>query len=227
MAKLHFYYSTMNAGKSTMLLQAAHNYAERGMQTIMLTARFDERAGQGTIGSRIGISSQAETYASDTDLRAFVLERLAKVADKPEQRPACILVDEAQFLTEDQVWQLADIVDDIGIPVMAYGLRVDFAGQLFSGSRTLLAVADEMREVRTICWCSKKASMVVRVAENGRAVVGGAQVEIGGNDRYVSLCRKHWRQAIDEAQGGAVRPVDPIHGRQRPASPLPGGASGG
>ncbi|MBV6657477.1 MAG: thymidine kinase [Devosiaceae bacterium] len=215
MAKLHFHYSTMNAGKSTMLLQAAHNYAERGMATMLLTAQLDDRAGEGTIGSRIGITQKAETYTPETDLYAFTIAHLAKVAADKADRPACILIDEAQFLTEDQVWQLARVVDDVRIPVMAYGLRVDFAGQLFPGSRTLLAIADEMREVRTICWCGKKASMVVRVSEEGKAVTGGAQVEVGGNDRYVSLCRKHWRQAIDEANGGAVRPEDPIFGTHR------------
>ena len=215
MAKLYFNYSTMNAGKSTMLLQAAHNYTERGMTTVLLTAQLDTRAGEGVIGSRIGVSKPALTYAPDTDLHAFTLDLLASLAAERGERPACILVDEAQFLTGDQVWQLARIVDDLGIPVMAYGLRVDFAGELFPGSQALLAIADEMREVRTICWCGRKATMVVRVGEDGRAVTGGAQVEIGGNDRYVSLCRRHWRQAIDEARGGPVRPEDPIMGTHR------------
>ena len=215
MAKLHFNYSTMNAGKSTMLLQAAHNYTERGMQVLLLTAQLDHRAGEGTIGSRIGLAKKADTYTPETDLYAFAIAHLARQASDGAERPACILVDEAQFLTEDQVWQLARIVDDIGIPVMAYGLRVDFAGQLFPGSKALLAIADEMREVRTICWCGRKATMVVRVGKDGHAVTGGEQVEIGGNDRYVSLCRRHWRQAIDEAQGGAVRPEDPVFGTHR------------
>lgn len=215
MAKLYFHYSTMNAGKSTMLLQAAYNYAERGMTTLLLTAKLDDRAGLGTIGSRIGIEAEAETYTPQTDIYTHLITHLAKLAKAKTDRPACILIDEAQFLTEDQVWQLARIVDDIGIPVMAYGLRVDFAGKLFPGSQVLLAIADEMREVRTICWCGKKATMVVRVSENGKAITGGAQVEIGGNDRYISLCRRHWRHAMDEAQDGAVRPHDPVHGTSR------------
>ncbi|MFK7791217.1 MAG: thymidine kinase [Devosiaceae bacterium] len=218
MAKLHFHYSTMNAGKSTMLLQAAYNYAERGMSTVLLTAKLDERAGEGVIGSRIGIKASATTYARDTDLYAFTIEHLAKLSKTGEDKPACILIDEAQFLTEEQVWQLARIVDDLQIPVMAYGLRVDFAGQLFPGSKALLALADEMREVRTICWCGSKASMVARVGEDGKAVTGGAQVEIGGNDRYISLCRQHWRHAINEAQGGPIKPIDPVHGTYRPQS---------
>jgi thymidine kinase len=175
MAKLYFHYSTMNAGKSTMLLQAAYNYAERGMTTVLLTAQLDQRAGEGVIGSRIGIKASADTYTRETDLYEFTVSHLASLAKSGEERPACILVDEAQFLTEEQVWQLARIVDDIKIPVMAYGLRVDFAGQLFPGSKALLALADELREVRTICWCGSKATMVVRVGEDGKAVTGGAQ----------------------------------------------------
>lgn len=215
MAKLYFHYSTMNAGKSTMLLQAAYNYAERGMDTLLLTAKLDERAGEGTIASRIGIKASAETYNRETELYEFLVSHLAGLVKSGQERPACVLVDEAQFLTEEQVWQLARIVDDINIPVMAYGLRVDFAGQLFPGSKALLALADEMREVRTICWCGSKATMVARVGEDGKAVTGGAQIEIGGNDRYISLCRKHWRHAINEAQGGAIKPIDPIHGSFR------------
>lgn len=215
MAKLYFHYSTMNAGKSTMLLQAAHNYTERGMTTVLLTAQLDQRAGEGIIGSRIGIEAEAQTYTPQTDIYTFIITHLAELSKTKTDRPACILIDEAQFLTESQVWQLARIVDDIGIPVMAYGLRVDFAGKLFPGSETLLAIADEMREVRTICWCGKKATMVARVGEDGKAITGGAQVEIGGNDRYISLCRKHWRHAMDEASGGAIRPHDPVHGTTR------------
>ena len=190
MAKLYFNYSTMNAGKSTMLLQAAHNYSERGMQSYLLTARFDTRAGEGRIASRIGIGAKADLYDPQTDLFAMVQARLA-------QGPVdCLFLDEAQFLTADQVWQLARIVDDLGLPVMCYGLRVDFQGKLFPGSAALLALADEMREVRTICHCGKKATMVVRKAEDGSVIRDGAQVEIGGNDRYVSLCRRHWREAM-------------------------------
>ncbi|MDF1856849.1 thymidine kinase [Pseudooceanicola sp.] len=188
MAKLYFHYSTMNAGKSTILLQAAHNYAERGMQTYLLTARLDHRAGQGRIASRIGIGAAADTFAPDDDLFARLRDRQA---DAPI---ACVFVDEAQFLTRDQVWQLARAVDDLQLPVMCYGLRVDFLGQLFEGSATLLALADEMREVRTICHCGKKASMVVRRGADGRALTSGAQVQIGGNETYVALCRQHWRE---------------------------------
>jgi len=192
MAKLYFHYSTMNAGKSTLLLQAAHNYRERGMETYLITARFDNRAGEGRIGSRIGIGSAADTFEAGEDM-------FAKIAARLEEGPvACIFIDEAQFLSEAQVWQLARAVDDLGVPVMCYGLRVDFRGSLFPGSAALLALADEMREVRTICHCGKKATMVVRMDAGGRVLTEGAQVEIGGNERYVSLCRVHWREAVGD-----------------------------
>ena len=191
MAKLYFNYSTMNAGKSTVLLQAAHNYAERGMQTYLLTAQFDKRAGEGRIASRIGISADADTFTQKDDLFRKIEARLATGPC------ACVFVDEAQFLTSEQVWQLARSVDDLGVPVMAYGLRVDFLGELFPGSATLLALADEMREVRTICHCGRKATMVVRKDGEGRIVTGGDQVQIGGNESYVSLCRRHWREAME------------------------------
>jgi thymidine kinase len=190
MAKLYFHYSTMNAGKSTALLQASYNYVERGMETYLLTADFDGRSGQGQIASRIGIAAEADTYASDSDLFAMIEGRLAKGP------VACVMVDEAQWLTREQVWQLARAVDDLDVPVMCYGLRVDFRGELFPGSATLLALADEMREVRTICHCGKKATMVIRVDAEGNALMEGAQVEVGGNDRYISLCRRHWREAV-------------------------------
>ncbi len=193
MAKLYFHYSTMNAGKSTLLLQAAHNYHERGMLTYLLTARLDDRAGAGRIASRIGIGKQADTFAPGDDLFARIEARLA-------QGPcACVFIDEAQFLAPEQVWQLACAVDDLGVPVMCYGLRVDFRGELFPGSARLLALADEMREVRTICHCGKKATMVVRQDETGRVLTDGAQVQIGGNETYVSLCRRHWRKAVGAA----------------------------
>lgn len=198
MAKLYFNYSTMNAGKSTLLLQAAHNYAERGMATYLLTAQFDNRAGTGRIGSRIGISAEADTFGARDDLYRKVESRLATGPC------ACIFVDEAQFLSEDQVWQLARVVDDLTIPVMAYGLRVDFMGKLFPGSAALLALADEMREVRTICHCGRKATMVVRKDGEGRVMTGGDQVQIGGNESYVSLCRKHWREAMNEGESRLV-----------------------
>jgi len=192
MAKLYFHYSTMNAGKSTLLLQASHNYVERGMQTYLLTANFDDRAGTGRIGSRIGIGADADTFASKTDLFSKIQERL-------NAGPcACVFIDEAQFLSADQVWQLARAVDDLKVPVMCYGLRVDFQGKLFPGSAALLALADEMREIRTICHCGKKATMVVRQDEHGNVLTDGAQVQVGGNETYVSLCRVHWRQAIGD-----------------------------
>lgn len=192
MAKLYFHFSAMNAGKSTLLLQAAHNYRERGMQVYLLTARHDERAGTGRIASRIGIGSEADTYGSGDDLFGRVQARLA-AGDL-----ACVFLDEAQFLTPDQVWQVARVVDDLGVPVMCYGLRVDFQGKLFPGSAALLALADEMREVRTICHCGKKATMVARQDAEGRVLTTGAQVQIGGNETYVSLCRRHWREAVGD-----------------------------
>ncbi|MCA3448131.1 MAG: thymidine kinase [Rhodobacter sp.] len=192
MAKLYFHYSTMNAGKSTALLQASHNYREGGMATYLLTAQFDTRAGEGRIASRIGIGEPADTFNPDEDMFAKVSERLALGP------AACVFIDEAQFLTRDQVWQLARVVDDLGVPVMCYGLRVDFRGELFAGSAALLALADEMREVRTICACGRKATMVVRKGPDGRALKDGAQVLIGGNETHVSMCRRHWREAVGD-----------------------------
>lgn len=192
MAKLYFNYSTMNAGKSTILLQAAHNYRERGMETYLLTARLDDRVGQGRIGSRIGIGADADMFEHDSDLFEMVKSR------QKMESFVCILIDEAQFLTEAQVWQLARVVDDLKIPVMTYGLRVDFLGKLFPGSAALLALSDEMREIRTICHCGKKATMVVRQDQDGNTLTAGEQVQIGGNETYVSLCRKHWRKAVGD-----------------------------
>ncbi len=192
MAKLYFNYSTMNAGKSTVLLQAAHNYVERGMRPYLMTALLDNRAGSARIASRIGIGQEADTFAPDEDLFAKLETRLSCGPC------ACVFVDEAQFLSEDQVWQLARAVDDLKVPVMCFGLRVDFRGKLFPGSATLLALADEMREVRTICFCGKKATMVVRRDADGVPLKDGAQVQIGGNETYVSLCRKHWRETVGE-----------------------------
>ena len=192
MAKLYFHYSTMNAGKSTILLQASYNYRERGMDTYLITAQFDNRAGAGRIASRIGIGEDADTFAPGEDL-------FAKIAARIEAAPcACVFIDEAQFLSPEQVWQLAQVVDDLRVPVMCYGLRVDFRGELFPGSAALLALADEMREVRTICHCGKKATMVIRQGPDGTALKDGAQVQIGGNETYVSLCRKHWREAVGD-----------------------------
>ena len=193
MAKLYFQYSTMNAGKSTVLLQASHNYQERGMETYLLTAQLDNRAGEGKIGSRIGISKKADTFSVGDNLFKKIKKRLSL------GEIACVLIDEAQFLEEEQVWQLARAVDDLNIPVMCYGLRVDFMGKLFSGSAALLALSDEMREIRTICFCGKKATMVVRRDEKGNTLTDGAQVQIGGNETYVSLCRRHWREAVNNS----------------------------
>jgi thymidine kinase len=191
MAKLYFHYSTMNAGKSTALLQASHNYREGGMDTYLITAQFDNRAGEGRIASRIGIGEPADTFGLAEDLYTKLAARFAK------GRIACVFIDEAQFLSKDQVWQLARAVDDLGVPVMCYGLRVDFRGELFPGSAALLAWADEMREVRTICHCGKKATMVIRRGPDGRALKDGEQVVIGGNETYQSLCRRHWREAVE------------------------------
>ena len=190
MAKLYFHYSTMNAGKSTVLLQASHNYHERGMRTYLLTAAIDKRAGTARIASRIGISEASETFEESENL--FEKIKLHLVSSKC----ACIFVDESHFLTKEQVWQLTTVVDDLGIPVMCFGLRVDFRGELFPGSATLLALADEMREVRTICHCGKKATMVIRSDENGNVINDGDQIQIGGNETNTSLCRRHWRDAF-------------------------------
>lgn len=192
MAKLYFHYSTMNAGKSTLLLQASYNYRERGMDTFLLTAALDTRAGAGRIGSRIGIEAEAEGFDLEDDL-------FSRIANRLDRRPvACVFVDEAQFLTAEQVWQLARVVDDLNVPVMCYGLRVDFRGELFPGSAILLALADEMREVRTICHCGKKATMVVRRDAAGQVLRSGDQVQVGGNESYLSLCRRHWREATGD-----------------------------
>ena len=192
MAKLYFNFSTMNAGKSTLLLQASYNYRERGMSTYLLTAAIDGRAGNGRIASRIGIASEAEMFNDSSDIFDLIRKRL-------RQGPvACVFVDEAQFLTKPQVWQLARAVDDLGVPVMCYGLRVDFRGELFPGSAALLALADEMREARTICFCGKKATMVIRRDADGNALKEGEQIQIGGNETYVSVCRRHWRNAVED-----------------------------
>ena len=192
MAKLHFHYSTMNAGKSTLLLQAAHNYKEMGMETLLLTADFDDRAENGKITSRIGISAPAELYSQGSNLLSLVEKKLR------EKALACVLVDEAQWLSPNQVWQLAQVVDDLKVPVICYGLRVDFMGELFPGSAKLLAIADEMREVRTICHCGSKATMVVRKDSDGKVQTSGDKVQVGGNEMYFSLCRLHWRQAVKD-----------------------------
>ncbi|RVK25856.1 thymidine kinase [Sinorhizobium meliloti] len=194
MSKLYFSYATMNAGKSTLLLQAAYNYQERGMRVVMLIAAFDDRAGQGRIASRIGLESEAIPFRAEDDLHGLI-ERLN---GDGSGEIACVFVDEAQFLGEDQVWQLARVADRLGIPVMAYGLRTDFQGKLFPGSMALLAIADELREVRTICHCGRKATMVVRLGGRGKVMREGAQVDVGGNEKYVSYCRRHWDDRMRE-----------------------------
>lgn len=189
MAKLYFYYSTMNAGKSTTLLQSSFNYRERGMHTLLLTAAFDNRYGTGKVASRIGLEQEADLFRSGVDLFEHVQHRY------DEKKLDCVLVDEAQFLEKNQVWQLSEVCDQLSVPVLCYGIRTDFQGQLFEGSQWLLAWADVLQELKTICHCGSKANMVVRVDEHGNALSQGSQVEIGGNDRYVSLCRRHFKEA--------------------------------
>lgn len=189
MAKLYFYYSSMNAGKSTSLLQSSYNYRERGMNTLVLAPAVDDRFGVGKVASRIGLESEATTFGQDDDLFALVQ---SMVADAPLH---CVLIDEAQFLTRDQVFQLSDVTDRLNIPVLAYGLRTDFQGEPFEGSKYLLAWSDNLKELKAICHCGTKATMVLRMDAEGNAVREGSQVEIGGNDRYVSMCRKHFKKA--------------------------------
>lgn len=187
MAKLYFSYSAMNAGKSAILLQSAYNYHERGMKTLLLKPEVDTRDPLSNhIVSRIGIKAEAEIFTTDTNLEEFIKRYYNKI------KVDCILLDESQFLTSDQVWQLASISDDFGIPVMCYGLRTDFKGNLFPGSATMLAIADDVREIRTLCWCGRKATMTLRFDTKGKAITDGEQVEVGGNEKYISLCRRHW-----------------------------------
>src|SRR5690606_24288851 len=181
MAKLYFYYSAMNAGKTTNLLQSAHNYRERGMRALILTPALDDRAGSGIVSSRIGLQAPALAFDPGADLQALVEADIAASG-----RLHCVLVDEAQFLTRAQAWQLTGVVDALHVPVLCYGLRTDFRGELFEGSGQLLAWADEIQEIKTICHSGSKATMTVRVDAQGRAVQDGPQVEIGGNERYVS-----------------------------------------
>ncbi len=191
MAKLYFSYAAMNAGKSTLLLQASYNYQERGMKTVILIAAFDDRAGKGRVSSRIGLTSEAIPFYGEDDLFVLV-EKLLR-----EEEIACVFVDEAQFLQPEQVWQLAHVADRLHIPVMTYGLRTDFQGKLFPGSQELLAIADELREVRTICHCGRKATMVARLDADGRIIKEGAQVDVGGDEKYVSFCRIHWEEKME------------------------------
>lgn len=196
MAKLYFYYAAMNAGKSATLLQADFNYRERGMRTLLFTAAFDDRFEPGKISSRIGLASHAMAIDTETDLYEEVaIERAAAPVD-------CVLVDEAQWLTRAQVFQLAAVCDELDVPVLAYGLRTDFQAQLFPGSAALLAVADNLIELKAICACGRKATMNLRIDENGFAVKEGAQIEVGGNERYVALCRRHYSEQMGW-RGGA------------------------
>ena len=190
MAKLYFYYSAMNAGKSTVLLQSSYNYQERGMRTLVFVPAIDSRSGLGRVRSRIGLEAPAEVLAPTDNL-------LNRVRHEHTIDPiACVLIDEAQFLTRAQVEQLSDVADELEIPVLCYGLRTDFQGQLFPGSGALLALADDLVELKTICHCGRKATMNLRLAADGRAVREGAQIEIGGNERYVALCRRHHKTAL-------------------------------
>ena len=200
MAKLYFYYSAMNAGKTTTLLQSAHNYRERGMRVALLTPRLDHRAGAGVVASRIGLQAEATAFDADTDLQVLIERDLAA-----QGRLGCVLVDEAQFLSRAQVWQLSEVVDQLRIPVLCYGLRTDFRGELFEGSQYLLAWADEMQEIKTICHSGKKATMNVRVDAAGRALQDGPQVEIGGNDRYVSVSRAEFKKVMRGE--GSIEPL--------------------
>jgi thymidine kinase len=188
MAKLYFYYSSMNAGKSTALLQSSYNYRERGMNTLVLAPELDDRYGAGKVTSRIGIEADARTFTKADNLYAIVEKYV-------ETEPLhCLLIDEAQFLTKEQVFELGEITDKLNVPVLAYGLRTDFQGEPFEGSKYLLAWSDNLKELKAICHCGTKATMVVRFDESGQAVRQGSQIEIGGNDRYVSMCRKHFKE---------------------------------
>lgn len=195
MAKLYFSYAAMNAGKSTILLQAAYNYRERGMEVLLLTSALYRDANDGHISSRIGIAAEATLYTAETDLFALIH------AQKEAGRLDAVFVDEAQFLTKDQVWQLARVADLMGIPVLAYGLRTDFRGELFEGAAALLAIADSLREVRTICECGRKATMVVRLGPDGKALTEGEQIAIG-KETYLSLCRRHWEERMGRRPPG-------------------------
>jgi thymidine kinase len=219
MAKLYFSYAAMNAGKSTLLLQAAYNYQERGMTVLLFTSSLYAEGGQGRIASRIGVSAPARTYDPHTDLFAIIQRRSRR------ERLDCVMVDEAQFLTSAQVWQLARVADRLDIPVMCFGLRTDFQGRLFEGSAELLAIADSLREIRTICHCGSKATMVVRRDKAGRALVSGEQVGIE-KTMYVSLCRKHWEEEMSRtgrgSKGPRAAPLSKATSRARsPASARP------
>ena len=188
MAKMYFYYSSMNAGKSTALLQSSYNYRERGMNTLVMAPELDDRYGSGKVTSRIGLETEATKFRPEQNLLDIVKSKLG------ESPLHCVLIDEAQFLTKDQVFQLGEVSDELNIPVLAYGLRTDFRGEPFEGSKYLLAWSDNLKELKAICHCGSKATMVVRMDEQGEAIREGSQIEIGGNDRYVSMCRKHFKE---------------------------------
>ena len=210
MAKLYFYYSAMNAGKTTTLLQSAHNYHERGMRTLILTPELDTRDGEGVVASRIGLRAAARRFARDENLLAIARADIAA-----NGKLDCVLVDEAQFLSKAQAWQLSDIVDVLGVPALAYGLRTDFRGELFEGSQYLLTWADNLIEIKTICHTGRKATMVVRVDEHGRAVTDGPQVEIGGNERYVSVSRAEFKKIMSgEGRVELQQPVLALDGNR-------------
>lgn len=193
---MYFYYSTMNAGKSTILLQSSYNYRERGMRTLVFAPEIDDRFGAGVVSSRIGLQSEAIAFSISENL----FRRIQQEHEK--QKVDCVLVDEAQFLTKKQVRQLGDVCDDLGIPVLAYGLRTDFQGNLFEGSQYLMAWADNLNEIKTICHCGRKATMVLRIDSTGKPVREGEQIQIGGNERYVTVCRKHFKQGLAERMDG-------------------------
>ena len=193
---MYFYYSTMNAGKSTILLQSSYNYRERGMRTLVFAPEIDDRFGAGVVSSRIGLQSEAITFSISENL----FRRIQQEHEK--QKVDCVLVDEAQFLPKKQVRQLGDVCDDLGIPVLAYGLRTDFQGNLFEGSQYLMAWADNLNEIKTICHCGRKATMVLRIDSTGKPVREGEQIQIGGNERYVTVCRKHFKQGLAERMDG-------------------------
>jgi thymidine kinase len=206
MAKLFFYYSSMNAGKTTILLQSAHNYKERGMTPLLFTPKLDDRYGAGVIKSRIGLEAKAIIFDNTDDLFETTRSRLE------DKNIHCVLVDESQFLTKDQVFQLSEIVDRLEIPVLCFGLRTDFRGELFEGSQYLLAWADELKEIKTICHTGRKANFVVRIDDEGYAVKEGAQVEIGGNERYVSVSRKEFKNVF--IGGRKIKFIEPVKGEQ-------------
>ncbi|MEO6245794.1 MAG: thymidine kinase [Opitutaceae bacterium] len=216
MAKVYFYYAAMNAGKTTVLLQSSYNYRERGMRTLLFTPLIDNRYGTGRIESRIGLRSGAVSLAPGDNL-------LSRVRVEHAEKPvACVLIDEAQFLTESQVWQASDIADTLGIPVLCYGLRTDFQGRLFPGSAALLALADDLTELKTVCHCGRKATMNLRVDAASHAVHEGAQIEIGGNDRYISVCRRHFKAAL---AGELILPKPSPLVQSQPPFPRPPSAS--